>query len=140
MLRFIMQHASPSEWCGVATPIAAQLPRDEAFDILLRALHTVDVGRSANITQAIAGTKHPDAEPVLRRHLEAVWKHPGLWNNDKFLNWVAFDATACIANLVELGDAASDFEEYVRQLSAHLCVGNRDSCRNYLSKHYAWLT
>ena len=135
-----MQHAAPQEWSGVALSVASQLPRDEAFDILLRALRTVEVGRTSNIGQAIAITKHPDAELTLRHHLESIWAHRGLWDDDEFLNWVAFDATTCIEHLIELGAAQSDFEGRVRQLAGHVCAGNRDSCRNYLSKHYGWLT
>lgn len=140
VLRFIMQHASPDEWSGIALSVASQLPCEEAFDILLRALRTVEVGRTSNIGQAIAKTKHPDAEPTLRRHLDAIWAHRSLWEDNKFLNWVAFDATTCIAHLIELGAVPSDFEGRVHLLAGHSCAGNRDSCRNFLSKHYGWLT
>ena len=78
MLRFIMQHAAPGEWSGVALSVASHLPRDEAFDILLRALRTVEIGHSSNIGPALATTKHPDAELALRRHLEAIWAHSEL--------------------------------------------------------------
>jgi hypothetical protein len=140
MLRFIMQHAAPDEWSGVASSVASQLPRDEAFDILVRVLRTVEVGHTSNIGQAIAITKHPDAAPKLRHHLETIWAHRTLWDHDKFLNWVAFDATTCIAHLIELDAAPSDFEARVRELACHMCAGNRDACRNLLSKHYRWLT
>jgi hypothetical protein len=139
MLRFIMQHAAPDEWSGVAMSVASHLPREEAFDILRRALGSVEIGQSSNIGQAIGMTKHPEAEPTLRRHLEAIWAHSALWENAGFMNWVAFDATTCIAHLIELGAAHGDFEGQVRQLAAHSCAGNRDSCRSYLSKHYSWL-
>ena len=111
MLRFIMQHAAPDEWSGVAMSVASQLPPDEAFDILLRALRTVEIGHTSNIGQAIAITKHRDAEPTLRRHLEAIWAHSALWENAEFINWVAFDATTCVAHLIELGAPPRDFEE-----------------------------
>jgi len=140
MLRFIMQHAAPGEWSSIAMSVASQLPRDEAFDILLRALRTVEIGKSANIGQAIAITKHPEAEPTLRRHLDAIWAQRALWNDAEFLNWVAFDAMTCIAHVIELGATPSDFEERVRRLAQHPCAHNRDSCRNFLSKHYSWLT
>jgi hypothetical protein len=140
ILRFIMQHASPAEWSGIASSVASQLPRDEAFDILVRALRTVEIGRSSNIGQAIAITKHPDAESTLRHHLKAIWAHDALWENADFLNWIAFDATTCIAHLIELGARPCDFEDHVRQIAHHICTNNRDSCRNFLSKHYAWLS
>jgi hypothetical protein len=76
---------------------------------------------------------------LLRAHLAALWSHPALWDHDDFINWVGFDATTCIAHLVELGAPSSDFTEQVRRLSEHVCSGNRDSCRNFLSKHYSWL-
>lgn len=139
MLRFIMQHADPDEWSGLANSVAAQLPRDEAFDILTRVLRSVEIGHTANIAQAIALTKHPEAEATLRQHLFAVWAHTGIWDEDKFLNWVAFDATTCIEHLLELGASPVDFEDNVRRLAEHACPGNRDSCRNYLSKYYEWL-
>ena len=139
MLRFIMQHAGPDVWSGVAMSVATELPREEAFDILLRALRTLDLGHTSNITQAIALTKHPDAEATLRRHFSAVWKHGALWEPAEFINWVAFDATTCISHLIELGASPAGFEEQVRGLSEHACPRNRDSCRGFLSKYYSWL-
>lgn len=139
MLRFIMQHGGPSDWSGIALSVASQLPRDEAFQTLLGALHAMDIGRCSNVTQAIAKTKHPAAEATLRHHLQILWADQTLWNNDDFLNWAAFDATTCIAHLIALGAPATSFENHVRRLSQHICPGNRDSCRNFLSKHYSWL-
>ena len=139
MLRIIMQHAGPKEWSSVAMSVASELPQDEAFDILLRALRTTDLGRTSNIGQAIAMTKHPDAEPTLRRHLDTIWVHAALWDDAEFINLVAFDATTCIAHLVELGAPQGDFEERVRQLAGHACARNRDSCQGFLSKYYSWL-
>jgi hypothetical protein len=69
----------------------------------------------------------------------ALWSHPALWDDDAFTNWVGFDVTTCIAHLIELGAPPSDFTEQVRQLSEHVCSGNRDSTRNFLSKRYSWL-
>jgi hypothetical protein len=137
MLRFIMQHGSSEDWPGIALLTASYLPCDEAFPFLLgvAALHPMDI----NVIQAIAETKHPDAEATLRQHLRAIWDNPALWNDDDFLNWVASYATACIQHLVELGASPADFDEQVRRLSEHVCGGNRDSCRRSLSKHYSWL-
>jgi hypothetical protein len=140
MLRFIMQHAAPREWSGIAQSVASQLPRHEAYDLLVRALRSMEIGQTSNITQALAITKHPDAETTLRDHLRAIWAHDALWHDDKFLNWVAFDATTCIEYLIELGAAPSDFEQHVRQLARHSCARNRDSCRRFLAKHYSWPT
>jgi len=139
MVRFIMEHAGPDEWSGIAMSVASELPRDEAFDILLRALRSTDIGRSSNITQAIALTRHADAEPTLRAHLQTLWQNPGLWDDDEFLNWIAFEATTCISHLLELGVLAAEFEEQVRGLSEHCCSHNRESCSGFLSKYYSWL-
>jgi len=139
MLRFIMQRGSPRHWSGIALSVASCLPQHEAFDILVRALHSTEIGHAANISQAIAMTKHPDAEATLRRHLAALWAHPDLWKETDFINWVGFDATTCIAHLIESGARASDFAEQVRRLSEHVCSHNRQSCRSFLSKHYSWL-
>lgn len=139
MLRFIMEHGGPEHWSGIALSVASQLPRDEAFDTLVRALRSTELGHSSNISQAIAHTKHPDAEATLRRHMVALWSHPALWDDDSFINWVGFDVTTCIAHLIELGAPPSDFTEQVRRFSEHVCSGNRRSCRNFLSKHYSWL-
>jgi hypothetical protein len=139
MLRFIMQHGGPDHWSAIALNVAAKLPGDEAFNFLVHALHSADIGRAANFGQAIAETKHPDAEATLRTHLAALWRHPALWDNADFTNWVGFDATTCIAHLIELGASPADFNEQVRKLSEHACSGNRESCRNHLSKHYSWL-
>jgi hypothetical protein len=140
MLRFIMQHGSPEHWEGVALSVASRLPSEEAFDILVRALQSVNLGQTSNVSQAIARTKHPDAEVTLRRHLTALWTHPALWDDADFINWVGFDATSCIAHLIELGAVPSEFSEQVCRLSEHVCSHNRQSCRNFLSTYYPWLT
>jgi hypothetical protein len=139
MLRFIIQHGGPDEWSAIAGLTATYLPREEAFRFLLDALRARGTGICSNIIQAIAITKHPDAEATLRQHLRSVWDNPTLWNDDGFLNWVAADAKGCIQYLIELGASPADFEEQVRRLSEHVCKGNRDSCRRWLSKHYSWL-
>jgi hypothetical protein len=79
MLRFIMQHSGPDEWSGIAMSAASKLPRDEAFDMLVRVLRTVEIGQTSNIGQAIAITKHPAAERTLRDHLETIWAHSAVW-------------------------------------------------------------
>jgi len=139
MLRFIMQHGGPDDWSAVALSVSSCLPREEAFDVLVRALRTLDIGRTSNIAQALADSKHPEAAATLRSHLCAIWAHTAIWYKADFLNWVAFDATTCIADLIELGAEPADFASQARQLSEHVCSRNRDSCRNFLSKHYSWL-
>jgi len=137
MIRFIMQHAGPHEWSAVALEVASVLPQDEAFDILLRTLRSTEIGSRSNITQAIAITKHPEAESVLREHLADVWAHPDLRKNAEFINWIAYDATTCISHLIEVGAQPEDFVVQVRELAKHACPRNRDLCRGHLLKHYS---
>lgn len=139
MLRFIMKQGDSSDWSGIASSVASSLPAGEAYDLLQRALQVTQIGRSSNIAQAIALTKHRDADATLRKHLQSIWAHELLWNHDQFLNWVAFDATTGIAHLIELGATPGEFADQARLLSEHVCSGNRDACRNFLSKHYRWL-
>jgi hypothetical protein len=136
MLRFIMGHGGPSVWGAIAVQFATAVPGDEAFPFLLGILNATEIGEGANITQAIAKTKHPGAAATLRQHLRAVWNHSKLWIDDEFLNWVAYDAMTCIEHLIETGASPSDFEDQARKLSQHVCSRNRDSCRGRLSKHY----
>jgi hypothetical protein len=138
MLRYIMQHGGPDDWSALANAVGSRLPQGEAFDLLTRALRSTDLGNASNISQGISLTRHPEAESVLRAHLASLWSQASLWQNDDFTNWLAFDATACIAHLIELGASPADFAAHVRQLSEHVCSGNRDSCRNFLQKHYSW--
>ncbi|MDB6066885.1 MAG: hypothetical protein JWR26_3093 [Pedosphaera sp.] len=139
MLRFIMQNGGLRDWSGMAMAIASRLPCDEAFDFLLAALRDSEIGHSSNFTQAIGITKHPEAEATMRRQLEMIWAHGGLWDDDPSINRAAFDATTCITHLIEIGAPASDFEAQVRRLLQHVCLRNRDICRNFLSKYYSWL-
>jgi hypothetical protein len=139
MLRFILQQGTPIDWANVALSVASELPRDEAFGLLVKALCHTTTFQTSNLTQAIAKTRHPDAETTLRNHLTKVWERPAMWENAEFMNWVAFDATTCVAHLIELGAPPADFSEHVRQLSGHVCPRNRDACRNFLSKYYSWL-
>jgi hypothetical protein len=136
MLRYIMEHGGHKHWCAVALQIVYHLPSDEAFDFLVRALRSMNMVNTSNITQAIAETKRPDAKPVLRNHLAALWTQSALWDNVDFMNWMAHDATTCISHLVKLGAPPSDFTEQARQLSGHACSCNRAKCRQYLSKYY----
>ncbi len=139
ILRFIMRHGSSKDWSGIALSVASELPQQEAFASLAQGLRSTAIGQSSNLAQAIARTKHPDAEATLRNHLASIWAHPGLWEDSDFINWVGFDAVTCIAHLIELVAAPSDFTEQVRRLSQHTCAHNRASCRNFLSKYYDWL-
>lgn len=139
ILRFVMSSDDPNHLNSVALAVSFRLPMEEAFALLLDALTKANGRHTANLTQAIAKTKHPNAVAVLRKHLEEIWTNPELLADDPFINWVAFDAQCCIQQLIELGAPASEFEEKVRTISKHTCKGNRESLPNFLSEHYSWL-
>ena len=136
MLRFIMKHGDREHWRAVALNVASQLPQNEAVDIHVHALRSINLDHTSNITQGIAETKHPSADSVLRNHLAALWAYPALWDNADFMNWLAHDTTTCIAHLIKLGAPPSDFSEQAQKLSQHACSRNRAKCHQYLSKHY----
>lgn len=136
MLRFIMKHGGPEHWSGIALMVADYLPAREAFEMLTEALNATEIGKASNISQGIAQIKDPRTEGILRNHLSKNWQHPKLWDNADFINWVAFDATTCIAHLIKFGASPADFIEQTRLLARHECARNRESCRNFLSKHY----
>ena len=139
MLRYITRHGNLEVWPNIAGQVGTTLPRDEAYQFLVGVLRAGEIGRSANVTQGIALTKHPEADATLRQHLQTVWNHSALWDNDDFTNWVAYDAICCISHLIELGASPADFESQMRALSQHVCAGTRDDCSNHLYKHYSWL-
>jgi hypothetical protein len=138
ILRFIMNRGGHVHWSTIANSLPYALPTEEAFGILSKALRETPCN-TANITQAIAGTKHPNAEHLLREHLADLWARDGFWADDPFLNWTAFDATCCIAHLLELGIKPGNLEHQVRALTKHACVGNRQSCGTFLHKFYEWI-
>ncbi len=139
ILRFVMSSDDPNHRNSVALAVSFRIPKEEAFALLLDALTNANGQHTANLTQAIAKTNHPEAITVLRKHLEELWKNPRLLADDPFINWVAFDAHCCIQQLIEIGAPAPEFEEKVRAISQHPCKGNRESCYGFLSTHYSWL-
>jgi hypothetical protein len=139
MLRFIFREGEPRDWSAIALSTASHLPTDEAFNLLVRGLRAPQLRGKSNFAQAIATTKHPEASSTLRAHLQLMWRQQSLWDDDRFINWTAFDATTCIAHLIEIGAPPSDFNDQVLQLSRHVNSSNRNSCRRYLGKYYDWL-
>lgn len=139
ILRFILGHGDDTAWSGIAISIATVLPQEEAFQSLVAKLSIMDLRCAVNITQAIARTKHRDAERTLRDHLAKLWSHQSLWDDDGFVNWLAYSTTCCIKHLIELGADPVEFTEHVRKLSQHVCSENREACRNFLAKYYSWL-
>ncbi len=135
MMRFIMEHGGPSDWSAIALSVAGKLPQGESFDLLVRALRSVEPGKGANIGQAIAYTKDVRAEKVLRDELERLWRDEGMWADADFMNWVAYEAMTSILHLIELGARKEDFEGKVRQLVEHPCKGVRQSWKR-LGKYF----
>ncbi len=139
MLRFVMMNGGEDDWSGIAGSVARDLPQSEAFDLLVRALELAKDRPVSNLGQAIASTGHVEAPAVLRSLLEKLWGSPGLWDDDDFLNWTAYDATTCIEHLIQVGVPPEEFSAKVRELGQHPCEGNRDSCRRFLTKYYPWM-
>lgn len=139
MLRFMMGHCGFPEIQDIALSISSYLPQQEAFTFLADTLKRIPLRDSANISQALAQTKHPNAIETLRRHLDRLWSAPGLWDNAKFMNWTAYSTVCNIRHLLELSVPPAEFEEKVRQLSTHACSRLRDSCGRFLTKYYPWL-
>ena len=138
-LRYIMEHGGPSDWSAIANSVGTRLPQDEAFDLLSRALHSVELSTACNLAQGISLTKHPGSEGVLHSHLTLLWSRPSLWDDDEFINWIAYGATCCIEHLIAVGASPEEFTDRVRALAKHPCAGNRDSCRRALPKYFPWL-
>ena len=140
MLRYFMENGDPYHWSSIAAVIAVNLPQEEAFSRLSNALQAAGPGDTANIYQGIAWTKHPGAEPLLRARLMTLWADPQLWEDEKRINRVAFFAMCSIKHLIELGAPAEEFVQQVQALSRHVCIKNREFCRNHLAKYFPWLS
>ena len=138
ILRFLMSQDDVTLWSCLALPVGDSLPQEEAFELLVGSLNRLDA-HTANITQGIAATKHPLAKEVLSKHLDQLWQHPRIWEDDPFTNWPAFDAICCIQHLLQLGVSPAALEDKVRLLSGHACAGTRESCAGFLHEYYDWL-
>jgi hypothetical protein len=139
LLRYIIANGGPDDWSMVAIQVAVQLPQDEAFELLASCLKRRGNESAANLTHAIAYTKHPEGKTVLGICLEEIWADPKLWDNDSFFNSVAFDATTCIGNLVSLGVSPEEFEDRIRALTEHHCQNNREHCRELFQAYFPWI-
>ena len=136
ILRFILKNGNSWNCSNIALSVASQLPQEEAFTELLRCLKKSAPGPAVNFSQAIARTKHPQAEATLRWFLRQLWSLPALWEDDGVFNWLAFDAVACIEHLITLGVSPAEFETEARALAAHPCAGTRESWQTILAKYY----
>ena len=138
ILRFLMNQEDSDIWRAIALQVGSFLPQAEAFDLLVHALDRTE-SHTANITQGISATRDPRAIATLQQHLETLWNHPNLWDDDRFTNWHAFDAICCIEHLLQLGLHPAEYAERARELSNHVCVGTRESCGTFLSRYYDWI-
>lgn len=139
MMRFVLEEGNQDDFSAVALQVASALPTDEAFQRLSAILQGMPIGKSANIGQAIAHTKHADAPDLLREHLRKTLGDSRLLDPDDFLNWVTYDAICCIEHLLELGLSTSEFEDDVRRINRHPSSKTIDSLRRRLAKWYPWL-
>lgn len=139
ILRYMLDHGNTEDFCTIALPVSCGLPKDEAFARLSDILDQMPIHRSANITQAIAHTKHPDALERLRQHLPKILSDPRLMEPADFCNDVAYAAACCIEHLLLLNAPSDEFEAHVRRLSGHPSASTLDSLRRRLSKYYPWL-
>jgi hypothetical protein len=139
ILRFLIKTGEYAVCSSIAVMVSETLPKNEAFGLLLRALKQTTED-SANLTQGIALTQHPEVQQTLQRHLNTLWLRPGLWDDDVFNNWIAYDVICCIAHLLESGASPDTFESKVRLLLEHPCAGNRESCSALLGPYFPWLS
>ena len=141
MVRFVLEHGSPEIWNAIAGPASRFLPNDEVYDRMIMALKHSPAGTVANILNAIAGTKEPRAEHIIRERLLVAWDHPMLWKAETSYNTIASEAVHCIALLIkEFGASSLEFENQVRQLSNHVCVGNQKNCSRTLWRYFGRLS
>jgi hypothetical protein len=136
ILRHIMAHGEPLDWSTLSVAIASNLPREEACEFLGSALMKSTAGSGSNFAQGLAITKQSGASDVLRRRLDVLHVHPEFVTDDKNVNWIALEATTCIAALLQLGVPPAELEETARRLAQHACAGNRQSAALHLRAYY----
>jgi hypothetical protein len=141
IVRFLLQNAKIDILAPVVLhlPVSQMFPPDETFRLLFGVLQHSSLGHTASVIRALGGTKHPEAEATIRRHLRLIVADAATWVDAEFFNKIAQDAAYCISSLLKLGVRSADFEEIVRRLSEHACERNREWCRRNFAKHYAWL-
>jgi hypothetical protein len=139
LLRYIIANGGPYDWSMVALQVAVQLPQNEAFELLAACLKKRGIMSPVNLMQAIAYTKHPEAETVLRICLEEIWADPKFRDDDSFFNEAAYCATSCIEYLRSLGVSPNEFEEQIRALAEHPCKNNREYCRELFHEYFPWM-
>jgi hypothetical protein len=136
VLRFVMQYGDYETWSGIAADIVHHLPREEAVPFLLRVCRNCPPEDASNLSQALAKIGAPEAVSIIRSHLDSLWHNEELSKPAAHINWIASSVTFCIQHLLELGEISSDLAEKYRLLLDHPNESNRQSARNFLSKHF----
>lgn len=139
ILRYIARNGEAQDWGGVAQSIARHLPTEEAFGFLESMVLSMDPGERSNVFQAIALANHARSVAVLAAQLDALLETPDLWNDDPFLNWIAYDAACAVEFLLRLGEPPTKYESLVRRLAAHTCTRNAESVRRRFHSIYSGL-
>lgn len=139
MVRFVVHHANPEELSCLAPQMECVFPPNETYALLEFALQNSGRSRISNIVQAMARTKHPDAEATVRRQLQSIWADSSLWSDASFVNWIALDALICIQALIQISARPEQFADSVRKLSKHSCTRIQKQCRSSFAEHYYWL-
>jgi hypothetical protein len=135
-LRFVVVNGGPEEWSAIASSIARCIPGEEAFAIVTAFLARTPQGERANMLQALTRLRHPNSLDVILEELSSLSAHPALWDDDTFLNWLAYDLTCGIADALSLGAEPVQFDATVRRVATHPCKGNVDAARWRLSATY----
>ena len=73
------------------------------------------------------------ARPTLKGCLDRLWQDPLLWQRGSELNWLAFDATYCMKELLQLGETSDSLRKKYEQLLKHPNHQNREVTIEVLS-------
>lgn len=119
ILRFIASHGDPSEWGGVALPIACTLPAAEAFATLEKMFEASVIGTRSNLVQAIGLVEHAGSLELVVADIRALAPLEATWHPDKFVNWHASELTCAVHSALNLGANAADYTDLVRRLASH---------------------
>jgi hypothetical protein len=136
ILRFIMANGTFSDWRACALSIAGHVPPEESVPFLVRVSSECTPGEAANLLQALAHTKSPNAAPVIMARLGMLWTSNDLLLNGGWANMVAFEAVCCIQYLLELSEPPEAYREHYEAMLRHPNERNRKTTHRYLGKFF----
>ncbi len=137
ILRFLVAHGDhETSWPSIAQSVACEFPVVESVPILRRWCESCQVGHGANYYQAIALTGDPEAHVILSACIHRIWTTPGLMDNARFVNSIAFDAVCCLQYLLKLGEDPGQFRTAYAALTSHPCEQIRDRASRWLSEYF----